>query len=333
MSVQLQSRHSDMFIGGLNYRPGRFQELAASFTHFTDKNTIFNFNQSEPINPYLLIFYPLSLVSWIVLVFVLQFLSVMLYISTQKSYIDTSFEIYRISFDFSCSKSPSTASYRFIVFLIIILNMEINNLYVSQFYELLQTDRMKPQPQSIKDLCTEKYVLVVKPYHRTFLKNIPEIKSGLLKVQETDQEIFSQSILEYIVGRPSMLGVDGFEDFNYLYPSLPENVKNSITFLPIVLMHAQITFYFPMKSVLVNEINRVIMELQTGGIIDYIMNSVVKQKLEENREKSTRHITLTELEGLFSICCGLGLMSTLVFIGELQWERFRNKLFSMVSHY
>lgn len=305
-------------------------DLSVLLPHFIDSSVVFNYNRRDRLDPYLMMLSPLNHDSWFLLMAISFLLSLVLYLVSRKPLADAAFDMVRISLDFSCSKFPNTQIYRFVVFLIVFLFMSLNNVYISKFYDMFQTDMKKPEPQSVNDLCSHNYVIVVKSFFSQYLEDVPEIKKGLLKVEEINTEI---SLLNYIKDNPKLVAVDSFEEFNYEYSFYSKEVKKTLNFLPISLRETQRTFHFAKKTMLASAVDKVVLNLLRGGIISRISKMELKRYIRRESKGCLvmNHLTSYELIGLCDICLKICALSAFIFIGELLWFPMKRFLFQLFS--
>lgn len=195
----------------------------------------------------------------------------------------------------------------------IFLGFTFSIVHHGVFFSILQSSLLRPLPNTFDKIIRTNY-------SRAFLTD-EFIFTDILK----DNQDIVNANMSYTVQHPNQI----FDYMLYtkhkvvgvstsrIYEYRTKNDSDLMYRLSERFMTIFYTIYFTKNSFLVNDMNKMVLDLYGGGILEKWMVDTVGERRKKIRSERVRKLSLMELGGIFEIYGVLILFSSAVFIGEI----------------
>lgn len=304
---------SDIFCGEYILTPGRADKFSYSFPHDTSSMVMFLKNEKIPKTSFEILLAPFDWCSWLLLLISWLLGSISITFMTHMGFVKACMLILSLILGIPAHFRHTQFHMRIQYLTWLILGLTFSIVHHAVFFHILQTSLTKPLPNTLAKIMKTNY-------SRTFFTD----EYIFLDIFDANEDIKNAS-MKFVWKHPSEFLREMFKTeervigvaTSRIYEWRTKGYSDLLYRLPERFMTIFNTMYFEKNSFLVNDMNKMILDLYGGGILEKWMFDIVGRRRNSDFVERYRKLSLVELGGIFEIYVIFIIISFGMFIGEI----------------
>lgn len=313
---------SDVFCGEYILTPGRADRFSYSFPHDTSSMVMFLKNEKILKTSFEILLAPFDWWSWTSLLISWFFGVISISLMTRTDIASACILLLSLILGVPVHFRQTQFHMRLQYLTWLVLGLTFSIVHHVVFFDILQTSLTKPLPNTLAKLLKINYSRTFFTYDYIFFD-----------IFDANEDIQNAS-MKYVWKHPSEFLIEMFKieervigvATSRVYEWRTKGFSDLLYRLPERFMTIFNTIYFEKNSFLLNDMNKMILDLYGGGILEKWMFDIVGKRRSSELVQRFRKLSLVQLGGIFEIYLIFIIVSFTVFIGEIWHHRFYNKI-------
>ncbi|XP_055842731.1 glutamate receptor ionotropic, delta-2-like [Episyrphus balteatus] len=327
----LQDRTADLSLGSFRYTMERADIMTAALPYYQNWQIFGVLKYTRPYTAIEILIFPFTTSTWLSLItFVVVLMSLGLLAMSYCKIVERLFlefsgiQLVESFFGVSISHLPHGNFLRYLLIMWAIFAFVIRSAYQSLLFKLLQSKLYQKPPETLQELVTQGYTLVLTQGTFETVVNMLKIENKKIRylIRDNPSDL---AIYEFIERTPGKYA--GVSPIDFLTYYVQANSRRDIFHILREKVSAQHnTMYFSKHSYLIERFNKILMNLRGCGMIDLWASQSWDTSYFDQRNKGgyvKEPLKLSQLRGAFDIYLVLIFVAFVVFLLEMILNRIK----------